>query len=49
MKVTPVFSVMVPILLLLLTWLLMSGLNLNSARYDRELAALDEFPDLNAH
>jgi signal transduction histidine kinase len=45
MKVTPV-SVMVPILLLLLTWLLMSGLNLNSARYDRELAALDEFSRL---
>ena len=32
--------------LLLLTWLLMNGLNLNSARYDRELRALDEFSRL---
>jgi len=29
--------------LLLLTWLLLSGLNLNSVRYDRELKALDDF------
>jgi hypothetical protein len=28
---------------LLLTWLSLSGLNLNSARYDRELRALDDF------
>jgi len=45
MRVTPV-SLMVPTLLLLLTWLLMSGLNLNSARYDRELAAFHEFERL---
>ncbi len=32
--------------LLLLTWLLINGLNLNSARYDRELRALDEFSRL---
>jgi signal transduction histidine kinase/CheY-like chemotaxis protein len=42
MKLTPV-TVIVPLLLLLLTWLLAGGLNLNSARYDRELRALDEF------
>jgi signal transduction histidine kinase len=45
MKLTPV-AIIVPLLLLLLTWLLMSGLNLNSARYDRELRALDEFSRL---
>ena len=45
MKVTPAF-VIVPILLLLLTWLLMSGLNLNSARYDTELAAFHDFARL---
>jgi signal transduction histidine kinase len=45
MKVTPV-SVIAPILLLLLTWLLMSGLNLNSARYDTELAAFHDFARL---
>ena len=44
-KVTPVY-VIVPILLLLLTWLLMSGLNLNSARYDTELAAFHDFARL---
>ena len=32
--------------LLLLTWLLLNGLNLNSARHDRELQALDEFSRL---
>jgi signal transduction histidine kinase len=32
--------------LLLLTWLLLNGLNLNSARYDRDLWALDEFSQL---
>jgi C4-dicarboxylate-specific signal transduction histidine kinase len=32
--------------LLLLTWLLLSGLNLNSDRYDRELQALDDFSRL---
>ena len=36
-------AVIVSLLLLLLTWLLLSGLNLNSARYDRELKALDDF------
>jgi signal transduction histidine kinase len=45
MKLTPV-TIIVPLLLLLLTWLLMSGLNLNSARYDRELRALDDFSRL---
>jgi signal transduction histidine kinase len=45
MKLTPV-AIVVPLLLLLLTWLLMSGLNLNSARYDRELRALDDFSRL---
>jgi signal transduction histidine kinase len=44
-KVTPVF-VIVTILLLLLTWLLESGLNLNSARYDTELAAFHDFARL---
>ena len=32
--------------LLLLTWLLLSGLNLNSDRYDREFQALDDFSEL---
>jgi signal transduction histidine kinase len=32
--------------LLLLTWLLLSGLNLNSDRFDRELNALDDFSRL---
>jgi signal transduction histidine kinase len=32
--------------LLLLTWLLLSGLNLNSDRYDREIQALDDFSQL---
>src|ERR1700744_1331638 len=32
--------------LLLLTWLLMNGMNLNTARYDHELRALDEFSRL---
>jgi signal transduction histidine kinase len=45
MKATPVF-VIVLTLLLLLTWLLMSGLNLNSARYDTELAAFHDFARL---
>jgi signal transduction histidine kinase len=41
-KITPV-AVIVLFFLLLLTWLLLSGLNLNSVRYDRELRALDDF------
>src|SRR6185295_1376050 len=39
---TPVVAI-VTLLLLILTWLSMSGLNLNSVRYDRELRALDDF------
>src|SRR3984893_11127829 len=48
MRMTPVavVAVVVSLLLLLLTWLLVSGLNLNSARYDRELRALDDFSRL---
>jgi hypothetical protein len=42
MKLTPA-AALVPLFLLLLTWLLLSGLNLNSIRYDRELRALDDF------
>jgi signal transduction histidine kinase len=42
MRMAPV-AVMVSFFLLLLTWLSMSGLNLNSARYDRGLRALDDF------
>jgi signal transduction histidine kinase len=42
---TPVV-VFVSFLLVLLTWLLLSGLNLNSARFDRELQALDDFSRL---
>ncbi|SDT57476.1 two-component system VirA-like sensor kinase [Bradyrhizobium canariense] len=42
LKATPV-AVIVLFFLLLLTWLLLSGLNLNSVRYDRELRALDDF------
>jgi signal transduction histidine kinase len=42
MRMTPVV-IFVSLLLLLLTWLLLSGLNLNSTRYDRELTALDNF------
>ncbi len=44
MRMTP--AVVVLFLLLLLTWLLMSGLNLNAARFDRELRALDDFSQL---
>ena len=36
-------AVAVPFLLLLLTWLLLSGLNLNSSLFDRQLRALDDF------
>jgi signal transduction histidine kinase len=42
MKLTPIAAI-VTLLLLTLTWLLTGGLNLNSARYDRELRALDDF------
>jgi signal transduction histidine kinase len=42
MRVSPA-AVAVPFLLLLLTWLLLSGLNLNSSLFDRELRALDDF------
>jgi signal transduction histidine kinase len=45
MRVTPV-AIVGSFLLLVLTWLLVSGLNLDSARYDRELQALDEFSRL---
>ena len=45
MRMAPV-AVIVSFFLLLLTWLAMSGLNLNSARYDRELRALDDFSQL---
>jgi biopolymer transport protein ExbB/TolQ len=41
MRMTP--AAIVLFLLLLLTWLLLSGLNLNAARFDRELRALDDF------
>jgi signal transduction histidine kinase len=42
MKMIPA-AVIVLFLLLLLTWLSISGLDLNAVRYDRELRALDEF------
>ena len=42
MRVSPA-AVAVPFLLLLLTWLLLSGLNLNSSLFDRQLRALDDF------
>ncbi len=42
MRVSPA-AVAVPFLLLLLTWLLLSGLNLNSPLFDRQLRALDDF------
>jgi signal transduction histidine kinase len=45
MKVTP-GGALVLLLLLLLTWLLVSGLNLNSSRYDLELRALDDYSRL---
>ena len=45
MKMTPVV-VLVSFLLLLLTWLLLSGLNLNSTRFDEQLEALDHFSRL---
>src|SRR3982074_3671783 len=45
MRLTPV-AIIVSLLLWLLTWLLMSGLNLNSARYDREMGALTNFSRL---
>ena len=38
MRVSPA-AVAVPFLLLLLTWLLLSGLNLNSPLFDRQLRA----------
>lgn len=42
MRISPA-AVAIPFLLLLLTWLLLSGLNLNSPLFDRELRALDDF------
>jgi signal transduction histidine kinase len=45
MKMTPVV-VVVSFLLLLLTWLPLSGLNLNSTRFDQQLEALDQFSRL---
>jgi signal transduction histidine kinase len=45
MRMTPVV-IFVSLLLLLLTWLLLSGLNLNSTRFDGELTALDNFSRL---
>ena len=45
MKMTPAV-VLVSFLLLLLTWLLLSGLNLNSTRFDQQLEALDHFSRL---
>jgi signal transduction histidine kinase len=36
-------AIIVPALLLLLTWLMLNGLNLNSARYDRQLRAIGDF------
>ncbi|MET4385481.1 hypothetical protein ABIB73_001216 [Bradyrhizobium sp. F1.4.3] len=42
MKVAPAV-VGVSLLLALLTWLLLSGLNLNSDRYDRQSQALADF------
>ena len=38
--------VVVSFLLLLLTWLLLSGLNLNTTRFDEQLDALDRFSSL---
>src|SRR6476661_9685410 len=48
MRMTPVVVLLsfLFLLLLLLTWLLLSGLNLNSTRYDRQLEALDHFSRL---
>lgn len=44
MKVTPAFVVIAPLVpLLLLTWLLLSGLNLDAARFDGEIRALDDY------
>ncbi|WP_424630694.1 two-component system VirA-like sensor kinase [Bradyrhizobium sp. SYSU BS000235] len=43
MKASYYTSGVVLVLLGALTWLLMSGLNLNSARYDQEMRALDDF------
>jgi signal transduction histidine kinase len=45
MKMTPIV-VLVSFLLLLLTWLLLSGLNLNSMQFDQQLEALDQFSRL---
>jgi signal transduction histidine kinase len=42
MRMTPIV-VLVSFLLLLLTWLLLSGMNLNSTRFESELRALDGF------
>jgi signal transduction histidine kinase len=42
MKLTPV-AVTVLFFLVLLTWLMLSGLNLNSVHYDRELRAVGDF------
>jgi signal transduction histidine kinase len=45
MKMTPAV-VLVSFLLLLLTWLLLSGLNLNSTHFDQQTEALDRFSRL---
>ena len=42
MKMTPAVTLM-SFLLLLLTWFLLSGLNLNSTRFDQQIDALDRF------
>jgi signal transduction histidine kinase len=39
-------AVIVPVFLALLTWHLVNGMDLNSARFDRELRALDDFARL---
>jgi signal transduction histidine kinase len=45
MRITSI-AIVVAFFLLLLTWLLLSGLDPHYARYDRELQALDEFSEL---
>jgi signal transduction histidine kinase len=45
MRITSI-AIVVAFFLLLLTWLLLSGLDPHYARYDRELQALDQFSEL---
>ena len=47
MRISPTLAA-VPLLLLLLTWLLLQGMNTDADLFDRTLAALDDFSKAEA-